>query len=226
MRLPRSVFPAFFSLLSVVGPAWGQPLLPHRAVYDLALLDASDESDIDGHAARWVYDFSGSSCQGYTLKSRIVMRFEMSDGPSTVDQQVISYEGGDGKTFRFVTKSYINQELDSEIKGTARLGTAGTVVDYEKPEKTKHVFARTLFPTAQLKEMLGKAHAGEHFYQSSIFDGTELADKPVMVSVVVGDPKPVDANDPERKALGALARDGFRPVTAAYFDGEGKDGEE
>ncbi len=43
---------------------------------------------------------------------------------------------------------------------------------------------------------------------------------------MVGAPQPVGQNDPERKVLGELTDDRFRPVTAAYFDGEETDGEE
>jgi len=228
MRLSRSAFlivPLLFSM-GVAGAAEGRTLTPHRAVYDLALLEANDDSDIGGLTGRWVFEFSGSACEGYTLKSRIVMRFEMPDGPNLVDQQVTSFEDAEGKTLRFVTKSFVDEELENEVRGTARLKDGSTVVEYEQPERTEKKFAPTLFPTAQLRELLGKAEAGERFYQSAIFDGTEFADKAVLVSVVVGDPKPVSDDDPEKKVLGDLAKDDFRPVTAAYFDGEEAEGEE
>lgn len=211
---------------TIVGSADAQSLQPHRAIYDLALAEASDESDVEGLSGRWVFEFSGSACQGYTLTSRIVMRFDMADGPRLIDQRVTSFESGDSKSFRFDTKSYLDQVLESEVKGTARLTSSGTVVQYEKPEKAERSFEPTHFPTAQLRELLGKAEAGEHFYQSSIFDGTEFTDHAVMISVVTGNPKPVSERDPEHAALGTLAEDLFRPVTVAYFDGETAEGEE
>jgi hypothetical protein len=228
MRLLRYAIPAVPMLLAMVpaGGATAQTLLPHRAVYDLALLETRDESDISGLTGRWVFEFSGSACEGYTLKSRIVMRFEMPDGPSIIDQQVTSFEDADSKTLRFVTKSFINQELDSEVRGTARREPSGTVVKYEQPEEAERSFGPTVFPTAQLRELIGKAEANERFYQSAIFDGTEFTDKPVLVSVVVGAPKEVSEDDPEKSVLGELADDEYRSVTAAYFDGENTDGEE
>ncbi len=215
--------------LAVVHGASAQTLMPHRAVYDLALLETSDDSDIDGLTGRWVFEFSGSACEGYTLKSRIVMRFETADGPNLVDQQVTSFESSDSKTLRFTTKSFVEEQLESEVEGTAKLEDGNTVVGYEQPEKVEKTFAATLFPTAQLRELLEKANAGQRFYETAIFDGTEFTDKAIQVSVVVGDPKPVENDDPEKKALGALAKDTFRPVTAAYFNGredEKEQGEE
>ncbi|WP_163269850.1 cell envelope integrity EipB family protein [Chelativorans alearense] len=227
MRVPRaSVLLLTSFLCAFAGAAAAQALLPHRAVYDLALSEADEEAQIEALTGRWVFEFSGSACEGYTLKSRIVMRFEMTEGSRLVDQRVTSFEDAAGETFRFVTKSFIDEQLDNEVKGTARRKDTGTVVEYEQPEKTERSFATVLFPTGQLRELLEKAKKGERFYESAIFDGTEFTDNAVMVSVVVGEPKPVDEGDTERKALGPLARDTFLPVTAAYFDGEASDGEE
>lgn len=39
-------------------------LVPHRAVYDLELKDASDRSGIAGMYGRMVYEFNGSACEG------------------------------------------------------------------------------------------------------------------------------------------------------------------
>jgi hypothetical protein len=41
--------------------ASAQTLAPHRAVYDVALKDASDRSGITGMNGRIVYEFQGSS---------------------------------------------------------------------------------------------------------------------------------------------------------------------
>lgn len=228
MRLPRHILLLLLApaLSAAADAAAAQVLLPHRAVYDLALSEATDESNIDALSGRWVFDFTGSQCEGYTLKSRIVMRFNMMEGPRLVDQRVTSYEDADGETFRFVTKSYIDEEMESEVMGTARREGSGTVVEYDKPEEAQRRFASVLFPTGQLHELLDKVQAGEHFYETAIFDGTEFTGEPVTVSVVLGGPKPVTRNDPEREALGNFADDPFIPVTAAYFDGEATDGEE
>ncbi|WP_173932167.1 cell envelope integrity EipB family protein [Chelativorans sp. Marseille-P2723] len=224
----RALF-AIIPLLSLTASAAAdaRTLLPHRAVYDLALADTNDESDIQQLTGRWVFEFSGTSCEGYTLQSRIVMRFEMTEGTSVIDQRVMSFEDAEGDTFRFVTRSFIDQELENEVRGTARREPSGTLIEYQRPERKKVSLAPVLFPTAQLRELLDKAEAGERFYESAIFDGTEYAEAPVLVSVVVGQPAPVAESDPEKAVLGALASAEFRPVTAAYFDGkEAGEGEE
>src|SRR3546814_8252693 len=49
-------------------------LVPHRAVYDLRLKDASERSGIDGMNGRMVYEFTGSACTGFTTNFRFVTR--------------------------------------------------------------------------------------------------------------------------------------------------------
>ncbi|WP_274424152.1 EipB family protein [Chelativorans sp. YIM 93263] len=229
MPIRRLALLSFASLVGTltVTDAHVQTLQPHRAVYDLALAETSNTSDVDGLSGRWVYEFSGSACQGYTLSSRIVMRFDMVDGPRVVDQRVTSTEAPDGSSLRFRTSAFIDEVEESEVRGVARKEPSRTVVEYEEPEDVERSFGPTLFPTEQLRELLRKADEGERFYQTAIFDGTEFTDKAVAMSVVIGRPKPVGQDDPERNALDSLAADPFRPITAAYFNGEGSsDGEE
>ncbi|KFB10193.1 cell envelope integrity EipB family protein [Nitratireductor basaltis] len=201
-------------------PAASQALQPHRAVYDLRLSESNDDADIESLKGRWVFEFSGSECVGYTVKSRIVMHFAMTDGPRMIDQRITSFEDARGETFRFVTKSFIDQDDENVVEGTARLSEGKTVVDYTGPQKAQHEFAPALFPIAQLKELLAKAAEGENFYQTRVFDGTEYVEEAVDVTVVLGKPRPVGEDDDERKALGKLAEDEFFPVTAAYFDND------
>ncbi|MEQ9246558.1 MAG: DUF1849 family protein, partial [Nitratireductor sp.] len=103
-------------------PLAAPKLLPHRAVYDLSLEQASDRSGINGITGRMVYEFAGSSCEGYTTTFRFVMRLETDEASRLSDQQTSTYEDGDGKVFQFVNKMYLDNALDREVKGVARLG--------------------------------------------------------------------------------------------------------
>lgn len=225
MRLMLLTATAFITVVGGVAPAKAEALQSHRAVYDLQLAESDDDS-IDSLKGRWVFEFSGSQCVGYTVKSRIVMQFDMTDGPRMIDQRITSFEDPKGETFRFVTKSFIDRDDESVVEGTARLSDGKTIVDYTGPEKAQHEFEPTLFPIAQLKELLAKAANGENFYQTRVFDGTEFVEDAVDVTVVLGKPRPVEAGDEERDALGALADEEFYPVTAAYFDKEEGVGEQ
>lgn len=202
-------------------------LLPHRAVYELTLDKATDRSGINTVDGRMVYEFAGSVCDGYTVRFRYVTQIDTDDTSRLSDLQTTAYEDGLGRNFRFASKSYVDQKLDKEVKGEAIESADGTQVKLEKPQARSMTLPKALFPTAHLLQLLKKARAGEHFYQTQLFDGADDADKVMTTTVVVGKPQPVAKDDPERAAMKSLASDEFWPVNIAYFsDGGDKKGEE
>ena len=205
------------SALTVPAEAATRVLAPHRAVYDLALSNASDRSGITGLSGRMVYEFNGSACEGYTVTFRFVTRIDTREVSRTTDQQTTTFEEGDGKLFSFVTKSFVDQNLDKEVRGTAAIDGKGLVVDITKPEPEKIDLALTQFPTQHLIELIGKAEQGETFYETSLFDGSEDADEVMTTTVVVGKAAQATASDPELPALAKLSTDRYWPVDIAYF---------
>ena len=219
MRFARLALPALM-LASPLGVAHAdaRALIPHRAVYDLALESASDRSGITGMAGRMVYEFAGSACDGYTVTFRFVTRIDTPDVSRVTDQQTTTYEDGAGENFSFVTRSFVDQALDKEVKGTAKLSPEATLVAIEKPEAQKLALEATRFPTRHLIELLEKAKRGETFYETTIYDGSEDADAVMTTTVVIGRGAPARSNDPEIGAIAPLAKDSFWPVDIAYFD--------
>ncbi|GGA82244.1 ATP-binding protein [Brucella endophytica] len=193
-------------------------LVPHRAVYDLQLDKADDKSGIAGLTGRMVYEFNGSACEGYTTNFRFVTRIDMDEAPPRLtDQQTTTYESGDGKQFNFVNKTFIDKELSKEVRGEAKLTPDTTEVSLTKPESKKVMLERSQFPTHHMEELISKAEAGEAFYQATMFDGSEDADRVSDTTVVVGKPEnAIDAD--EAKAMGKLASEKVWPVNIAYFD--------
>jgi hypothetical protein len=220
MRAKRLAFYAVLvSVASIAAPALAVPMLQaHRAVYDLSLDKATDRSGITGITGRMVYEFNGSPCDGYTVNFRFVTQIATNDTTRLSDQQTTTYEDAKGKTFSFVTKSFIDQQLDKEVKGTAVKKDNGVEVDLDKPQKNVVQLAATQFPTQHLVELIGKAEKGERFYETSLFDGSEDADKVMTTTVVVGKKTEAEKGDPELPALAKLAKDKYWPVDIAYFD--------
>ncbi len=203
----------------------GQILAPHRAVYDLDLKDASDRSGISGISGRMVYEFNGSSCEGYTVNFRFVTQIDTKEVSRLTDQQTSTYEDGDGKTFTFVTKSFVDETLDKEVKGTASIADGGAFVALKKPEIQKISLPETRFPTQHMLELLKKADSGESFYETSLFDGSDEADRVMTTTIVIGKKAGSDGNDPELSAAETLVPKQFWPVSIAYFDEQTRAGE-
>ena len=206
-------------LSGLAWPALAAPqLAPHRAVYDLALDKASDRSGITGLAGRMVYEFNGSPCEGYTVKFRFVTQIDTSENSRLTDQQTTTFEDGDGKSFNFVTRTFVDQSPEREIKGVARLDAKGVTVKLDKPEHQTIDLDRTQFPTHHLKQLIGKANAGETFYETSLFDGSEDADRIMTTTIVIGKEENAEKTDPELVAMKSFAKDPYWPVEIAYFD--------
>ena len=51
-------------------------LVPHRAIYDLSLGTKRANSQLAGVRGRILYDFGGSTCQGYSLDFRQVSELD------------------------------------------------------------------------------------------------------------------------------------------------------
>ena len=219
MRFTRLALPIVVSACTLgVAPASANVLIPHRAVYDLALDDASDRSGITGISGRMVYEFNGSACDGYTVTFRFVTRIETNEVSRVTDQQTTTFEDGDGGNFSFVTRSFIDDQPGKELRGTARLSPPSTVVSLEKPQEQELKLEETQFPTHHLLELLDKARARENFYETTLFDGSDDADRVMTTTVVIGRESAPAANDAEAKSIAALAREKYWPVDVAYFD--------
>ena len=227
MRASRLALLAIFApSLAAAGPAdAATPLAQHRAVYDLVLGEATDRSGITGINGRMVYELRGSACDGYTVRFRYVTQSDTRETSQITDQQTTTFEEADGQSFSFATKSYTDQNLEKELRGNATLD-GGLTVQIDKPEPKRIELPKTQFPTQHLFELIEKAKAGETFYETTIFDGSEDADKVMTTTVIVGKKTGAESGDPELKALDELRDDQFWPVDIAYFDTENESGEE
>jgi hypothetical protein len=208
---------------SVAPAASASALLPHRAVYDLELKNATDRSGITGIKGRMVYEFNGSACEGFTTTFRYVTQIDNGEQVRLTDQQTTTFEAGDGSAFRFLTKSFVDKQLDTETVGNATLDKGGVKVDLKKPKEEKLELAATQFPTQHLLELLTKAQKGETFYETSIFDGSDDANKVLSTTVIIGKDKPTPTaakSDDDEAPLKDLKSAPHWPVSMSYFEDE------
>ncbi|WP_019223770.1 cell envelope integrity EipB family protein [Bartonella rattaustraliani] len=200
-------------------------LAPHRAIYDFQLDSVSHEMTVSGMSGRMVYELTGSVCQGYTTRFRFIHRLHIEDMPVRLtDQQTTSYETGDSRRFHFNVTDQIEQEVIHHSEGIAERFQDEIIVKLKKPKEKEYKLEIAEFPIMQLKNIIRHAKAGDHFYNVSVFDGTDKADKVIKESVVIGE-KGMQLSDAETTKMGKLAEEEFWPVTISYFDDvERKDG--
>jgi hypothetical protein len=211
---------ASVSVFTAAVPAFAAPVFaPHRAVYDVKLERAEERSGISGMEGRLVFEFSGSKCDGYAMNMRFVLRIQLPDDVRVTDQQTTTFESGDGREFTFLTKTFTDDKLDKELRGSAALSGTGIAVTLEKPAELDVTLEPSQFPTAHLAELIAKAQSGVRFYETTLFDGSDDADRLLTTAVVIG-PEKAESEGPTLEPAIAEGLKGSRhwPVTISYFD--------
>ena len=211
---------ACFSGVTVGGAsaASANILVPHRAVYDLELKDASERSGISGLYGRMVYEFNGSACEGYTVSFRFVTKVDTGEEVRLTDQQTTTYEDLKNGNFRFLTRSFTDEKLDKEVRGSAHEAEQGVKVDLTSPDKRQVDLAESLFPTEHMLEVIDRAKKGDTLFESRIFDGSDSGDKTLITTTMVGKQRNPIADDGDAVKAGAMASKPYWPVTISYFN--------
>lgn len=209
---------ACLAAVVVGGAASASTLAPHRAVYDLELKDASERSGITGMYGRMVYEFNGSACEGYTVSFRFVTKVDTGEEVRLTDQQTTTYEDTKAGSFRFLTRSFTDEKLDTEVRGSAHDEKSGVKVELTAPDKREVALAESRFPTEHMLEVIDRAKRGETFFESRIFDGSDTGDKTLITSAFVGKARKPASDDADAGKAGKLAGESYWPVTISYFN--------
>src|ERR1700722_9966121 len=197
-------------------------LIPHRAVYELALGRARDAAQVASVRGRILYDFDGNACEGYTLQFRQVSERDSGEGKvSTSDLRSSTWEGGDSKRFKFTSQNFLDQNLVDSVDGHAEHGTGATAVNLAKPEqKALDIDAAVVFPTQHMVRVIEAARAGKTVLDFPIFDGSDTGDKVYNTLTVIGRKLTADdrKHDDAAAAEPKLAEVPRWPITISYFE--------
>src|SRR5438105_6916405 len=203
--------------------AAGGAFLPHQALYELSLVKSRGANAINAARGRILYDFSGSSCEGYTSEFRQVSELNSGEGKSTLsDLRSTSWEDGEGKSYRFKIDTRMNDSAAPPVDGMAeRVGDHISVKLKQPSAKTFNLEGSVVFPTEQIHKIIDAARAGKSVLELTVYDGSDNGEKVYNTLTVIGQaipgdrsialPDPSTANDKMR----ALTR---WPVTVSYYD--------
>ena len=211
-RLSATVTLCFLtSLLPVSAGAAGAAsgFLPHRAVYDLELKEASDRSGIRGMYGRIVYELTGSACDGFSSRYRFNTRVQIGGRTLDNDQRSSTYESPDGSRFNFVTQYYLNGQKEQDLRGSATRDASGVSVSLKKPDERNVSLEPAIFMNQHLVKIIEAARAGDAVLTARIYDGTDDGDRLVDTTTIIGKEKP-----------GANSRDGEPEKLSSKFEGK------
>jgi hypothetical protein len=199
-------------------------LAPHRAIYDMTLHDAVAGSNVSDVRGRLVFDFEGSTCSGFSLKSRLVTEIVDRDGNSMItDLRSSTWENADGDKFRFDTSQYVDRRLSEQVTGQAarRKKTEGIDITLDKPQRHKlKLEGRALFPTQHSIAILEAAKAGYSVLQADVYDGSEQGKKLLQTTTFIGKPSVTKVANKPSHIPNAEKLEGIAswPVSISYYD--------
>lgn len=221
-RLFQFVRPTTLALIVLTaGSAGASEIVPHRALYTLSLVRASDDSGVTGARGTMAYQW-GETCNGWTIEQRYRLKMGYSESPDvTIASNFVTWEGKDGLKYRFNQLERQDGKQDEDVRGSAQLDGPGKggAVTFEKPAgKSFPLPPGTLFPTAHTLLLLKLAAAGQNFVAKQVFDGAAVEGS-VLVSAVIGPKVEPDAEAAKKSPL--LNRPGWR-VRLAFFPADPK----
>ncbi|MEL6504514.1 MAG: DUF1849 family protein [Pseudomonadota bacterium] len=189
--LRRGVLPVTTAtLLAMVAPSFAQSavenLRPHRAVYDLNLKEASDRSGITGMAGRIVYEFTGSACDGFSTRFRFLTQVRAGSKNFTNDQRTTAFESGDLSSYNFVQQSFLNGQMEKELRGQAERKRGGVEVKLAKPAMDPVEIKDAMFMTEHLAGIINTAKDGQTIFQADVYDGSDDGLTILQTTAIVG----------------------------------------
>jgi hypothetical protein len=196
-------------------------IAPHRALYSMTLGSVRNDSGVvDAHGAM-VYQW-GETCDGWTIEQRYRLKLHYAEsGDTDIVSRFVTWESKDGLRYRFNEKETRNGNVDSEIRGEARLdgGDKGGIARFSKPRPaTMRLAPEVLFPSAHTILLIDKARAGATFVSRQVFDGS-AEENAIEVSAFIG--SRLTASPASAKLGPLLERPGWH-VRLAFFPADAK----
>lgn len=209
------------------------PFLAHQALYDLSLVKSRGSNSVSDARGRILYNFSGSSCEGYTSEFRQVSELDSGEGKVTLsDLRSTSWEDASGKSYRFKIDTRMNDSDSSPVDGIAeRVGDHITVKLTQPVKKTFNLDGKIVFPTEQIQHIIAAARDGKSVLEQTVYDGSDNGEKVYNTLTVIG--RPITGDRAPSSPDPSTASDAMKtmtrwPVTVSYYDSDAraKDGEQ
>lgn len=201
----------------------GSPFLAHQAVYELSLQKARGNASVNNARGRILYNFTGSSCEGYTTEFRQVSQLDTGEAKTTLsDLRSTSWEDGEGKSYRFKIETRMNDASTGSVDGIAERSGKSVTVKLKQPKaKTFTLDSATVFPTEQVRRIVAAAKDGKSLLELSVYDGSDDGEKVYNTLSVIGQAIPGERAPatPDVSATSDKLKGMTRwPVTVSYYD--------
>ncbi|MDX2141934.1 MAG: DUF1849 family protein [Rhodospirillaceae bacterium] len=211
------------------GPGQDPVLMSHAAVYDVALIKASQTEGVRGASGRLTYTFL-DRCDGYTIESELDASIAYSSGVTNhIVQRYAGWESTDGTRSTFSMRVYDNDELEDSYTGSVELDADGAgravyrgadVVTYDLPRGT-------VLSTSQIRGLIRAGRANAPLVAEPVMDGA-FDQGPYRVTGYIAPLRQAAEESLEAQVStgptsnDGLLKGGYWPVSLAYFPLAGK----
>ncbi len=208
---------ASFALL-LAASAHAATLAPHRAFYDLDIKRLETGNNITSVKGRLAYEITGSPCDGYAVNYRIANRIVYTEGaPQVIDNQMTSWEAGDGLELDVTQKQFVDSKLNSESRIKVKKWSSsdpgkGQITSTQS--KDFETDPAAIFPSRYQVKLIEAALKGDQRDVSLVYEGSE--DEKVMRAISFIGPKRLVTGLPKQDE-GELASATAWPVSISYY---------
>jgi hypothetical protein len=198
-----------------VAPPLGDIIVPHRAVYEIALARTEEGSGVSSAAGRMVFEITGNACHGFRMRQRMVVNIADGDGnPGVLDFRISTFESGDGGVYSFDSSTKVNQEVVEAVEGEARRDGRDIEITLKQPAaKIVRLSGAALFPSQHLQAILDAAQAERTFLSVDIYEGAGTGEATDEAAAAIGAGASAEKEGPLRAGVRHW------PVSVGYFDG-------
>jgi hypothetical protein len=221
MRLSQFIYLTLLPLLAPMGADAAQAptalrnsIAPHRAVYEISLARSETGSGVSSAKGRMVFDVTGSACDGYKMRQRMVVNIGDEEGNvGLLDFRVSTFESGDGNLYSFDSRTEMNDEVVEAVEGEARRSNAAIEVSLKQPtEKKVTLDGGVLFPSQHMQAIIDAALADQNFISTDIYEGAGTGEVSDEAATAIGHALTLSTDSP--------LRGGVRhwPVSVGYFE--------
>lgn len=180
---------AVFLAVAAACPARAAPdFAMHKALYELNMVAVKSGAGVVGIHGTMYYE-QADTCDAWTTDQRFTMEYQYPERvPVNNTNHYVAWEAKDGSRLEFNSQRQENGSMTEMLRGSAMKAEGGTgEAQYTRPGGLSFTLPEGfLLPVAHTDDVLRRARAGERFFNSVMFDGTD-AEGPVTVSTFIGE---------------------------------------
>lgn len=199
-------------------PKPSEAFTPHRIVYTLELTSLSPSANIRKASGKMYFEWA-DACDAWTTTQKVQITYLYNDGQTVpISSDYKSWESKDGASYAFTVQELEDKSYADKVRGNAfRNDDASGKASYVIPADLAQALPKGFkFPSAHTFELLRRSKAGERFFTSTLFDGSD-EEGPMLVNAVIG---PIIARPEQVAEMGEnkLIDSPARRVRLAYYE--------